>query len=212
MLNLGKSYVFAPEKRRIMLNLKKQHFTLFFGIGVENTIQHHYIKKKYPIKKFKTLKMDKHSFSLLPISDKLNIIKSEAELLTNIFSLNNTIALYAYNGFLIEEHRDTDNDKLIKIEPILPDTEAERLKIYSMYIDYVDNSLQIKKTQERAMLACLNCDYEWFSDGRTKTVDIKCPVCETNKWTFLFKRTCNYCNSTYYNNSSSHKRPCPKCK
>lgn len=155
--------------------------------------------------------MDKYSFRFLSIENKLNILRIEAELITYIPVEDNTITLYAYRGFLIEEYRNRDNNELLKIEAIMPDAENGRMKLYSKYIQYVDNSLEIEEIQERAKMACLNCDYEWFQDGRVKLIDVNCPVCETHKWTFLFKRICKNCTYTYYSNGGSHKRPCPKC-
>lgn len=78
-------------------------------------------------------KMDKVGFSLLSLDDKLLLIKTQAGYLTNIRLLENKITLYSYNGYLIEEYRNSESQKLIKIEPIMNPNEKERLKLYSMY-------------------------------------------------------------------------------
>lgn len=78
-------------------------------------------------------KMDKVGFSLLSLDDKLLLIKTQAGYLTNIRLLENKITLYSYNGYLIEEYRNSESKKLIKIEPIMNPNEKERLKLYSMY-------------------------------------------------------------------------------
>ena len=138
--------------------------------------------------------MDKASFSLLPINDKLIILKTEARLLTQIRNLSNIVTLYAYEGYLIEEYRDKESKELVKIEPLTKYNEAERLNLYSMYItgNNIENitGIAFKTEAEKnkpTIIVCSNCDYEMSLDGAKTSVEAmpnSCPICEKTVFKF----------------------------
>lgn len=157
--------------------------------------------------------MNKNNFSLLSLEDQLIILKTEAEELTKVPSLANEITLYSYNGYLVEEYRNRKSNELVKIETLNKENEAERLKVYSMYIDFINESLNFKdRDADRSMITCLCCEYEWFPEPSIKINDVFCPVCQKGKWTFLYKTMCKGCSSIYYSGVGQQKRLCPKCK
>lgn len=157
--------------------------------------------------------MDKNSFSLLSLQDQLIILNTEAEVLTTVPSLANEVTLYSYNGYLVEEYRNRKSNELVKIETLSKENEQERLKVYSMYIDFLNEAVNFKdRDANRSMTHCLGCEYEWFPERNLKITDVLCPICRSGKWTFLYSKTCSNCNTVYYSNGGKLKRPCPKCK
>lgn len=157
--------------------------------------------------------MDKNNFNQLPIQDQLIILKTEAEELTKVPSLANEVTLYSYSGYLVEEYRNRKSNELVKIETLNKENEQERLKVYSMYIDFLNEALSFKDWDvDRSMIFCLGCEYEWFPERNLKINEVSCPVCQKGKWTFLYKTICKACNSVYYSGGGPQKRPCSKCK
>ena len=133
--------------------------------------------------------MDKSSFGLLAIEDKLILLKTEAEKLTEIDNLSNLVTLYSYEGFLIEEYRNRETKDLIKIEPIMKDNEAERLKLYSMYIRDKGSAegLSFKTEEEKryVFIVCSGCEYEMLLDGSKKVMEAmptNCPICDGDRF------------------------------
>ena len=135
--------------------------------------------------------MDKSSFGLLSIEDKLLILKTEAEKLTEINNLSNLVTLYSYSGFLIEEYRNRESKELIKIEPLMKHNEAERLKLYSMYIcgnakGSVDGlSFKTDEEKRHVFIVCAGCEYEMLLDGSKKVSEVmpsNCPICDGNRF------------------------------
>lgn len=157
--------------------------------------------------------MDKSSFNLLPLEDRLIILKTEAEELLKTPSLGNVVTLYSFNGYLVEEYRKKESNELVKIESITKENEQERLNKYAMYIEFANEALNFsKRNEKKALTLCLSCDYEWFPDEKMLPRDVYCPVCDGRKWTFLFRKECSNCNSIFYSGGGIYKRVCPKCK
>lgn len=157
--------------------------------------------------------MDKRTFSLLSLQDQLIILQTQAEKLTTVPSRANEVTLYSYSGYLVEEYRNRESNELVKIEALAKENEQERLKVYSMYIDFANEAVNFKNRKANLVIViCLGCEYEWFPERDIKTNNICCPICENRKWTFLYEKTCKACNSVYYSGDGTFKRTCPNCK
>ena len=156
--------------------------------------------------------MDKKNFNALSLQDQLIILKTEAQVVTTVPSFSNEITLYSYNGYLVEEFRDTASNDLIKIETLTEESEEERFKIYGPYIDFMNEILEFQNKGERkSMAVCRKCDYEWFPDEYGEMNEIKCPICDSGSWTPRLQKICTDCNTVYYGNVGAQKRICPKC-
>jgi len=143
--------------------------------------------------------MDRNSFSLLPIIEKIRIIEHEAELLTNIRWGNNITKLYLFRDFYIEEFRDAESSQLLTIQSILKSNEKERLNFYSPYFHLTGSTIALKPEKvSRMILFCLNCEYDWVPEGKEKLNDLCCPICDTRQFRFVNYHNCNKCNLTVY--------------
>jgi hypothetical protein len=155
--------------------------------------------------------MDINSFSLLPIDDKLSILNSNSERIGTINSVGGTTTLYSFHDFFIEMLKD-DKDQIFKIEPIRKEDEAVRIRHYSMFIEYVDNSFRFRKRTETFFCGCPNCEYQFYVPANTPVMKLVCPVCDASGCEPIREVDCKTCKTPYYIGTWSKKGSCPnKC-